>query len=115
MPSSAPAVPGCLRHAEVRRRPAVGRARLPDLRRLLEDMAAMMMEDFASHTASFNNIRDVRMRDYVRTNSTNCNLFSEWGDAASGDLNKSHKAARPARPGEALRLCSLYRRTAPAP
>lgn len=235
----------------------------------LEEMTAMMMEDFASHTidASFNNIRDVRMPDYVRTNSSNCNLFfftgfgafcesysvsgtfggflnrqlglsffkdllargtntnsktvleqsianaqpgmtlaeqmrrwavstntlmpntgrpatairraptaasrcrrstcrtmrrsrrrrrccptclptaatwcvparswaptatpcacrpaprcrwwrtdeREWGDAASGDLNKSHKAARPARPGGALRSCSPYRRTAPTP
>lgn len=50
----------------------------------LEEMTAMMMEDFASHTidASFNNIRDVRMPDYVRTNSTNCNLFSFTGFGA---------------------------------
>ncbi|WP_349605649.1 hemagglutinin [Cupriavidus sp. DF5525] len=50
----------------------------------LEEMTAMMMEDFASHTidASFNNIRDVRMPDYVRTNSSNCNLFSFTGFGA---------------------------------
>ncbi|MFJ4288484.1 hemagglutinin [Cupriavidus sp. NPDC089707] len=47
----------------------------------LEEMTAMMMEDFASHTidSSFNNIRDVRMPDYVRTNSSNCNLFQFTG------------------------------------
>ncbi|MEM5430004.1 M30 family zinc metallopeptidase [Cupriavidus oxalaticus] len=47
----------------------------------LEEMTAMMMEDFASYAidSSFNNIRDVRMPDYVRTNSSNCNLFQFTG------------------------------------
>ncbi|MGO4327396.1 hemagglutinin [Cupriavidus sp. 2TAF22] len=53
----------------------------------LEEMSAMMMEDFASYTvdATFNAIRDVRFRDYVSygNGNFNCNLMSFTGFGAT--------------------------------
>ncbi|WP_420995441.1 M30 family zinc metallopeptidase [Cupriavidus sp. 30B13] len=49
----------------------------------LEEMSAMMMEDFASHTIdpSYNAIRDVRFRDYVGygNGNFNCNILNFTG------------------------------------
>lgn len=52
----------------------------------LEEMTAMMMEDFASFTVdpTFNNVRDVRFPDYVRYSGFKCNLLSFTGLAATG-------------------------------
>ncbi|GAB7550307.1 M30 family zinc metallopeptidase [Cupriavidus sp. 8B] len=53
----------------------------------LEEMSAMMMEDFASNTidASYNAIRDVRFRDYVSygNGNYNCNMLNFTGFGAS--------------------------------
>jgi len=49
----------------------------------LEEMSAMMMEDFASHTIdpSYNAIRDVRFRDYLGygNGNFNCNILNFTG------------------------------------
>ncbi len=52
----------------------------------LDEMTAMMMEDFASYTidSTYNAIRDVRFADYVRTGSYNCNLVAFVGQEPDG-------------------------------